>query len=336
MFLASQALLATVACSRTEKTEARPAPPPVVPRAAPVTLTRHPGGPRIVAVGDLHGDLGATRAALRLAGAVDESDRWNGGQLVVVQTGDQLDRGDDERAIVDLFERLSEEARAAGGAVIALNGNHETMNIQGDFRYVTPDGFQTFEGVSPVSPLAANFPAAERQRAAAFLPGGAYALKLSKRDVIAVVADNVFAHAGVLSQHVDYGVDRINREVRDWMAKTSSGAPAVVMGEDAPVWTRLYGTPSPNAAVCNELERVLTKLEARRLVVGHTVQQGGIRSGCDGKLQRIDVGMSQHYGKNPIQVLEITGGTVRTLSGTREALFGNPAPLKKPDRSLSP
>jgi hypothetical protein len=46
------------------------------------------------------------RAALRLAGALDEHDHWTGGRLVVVQTGDQLDRGDDEPEILDLLERL--------------------------------------------------------------------------------------------------------------------------------------------------------------------------------------------------------------------------------------
>ena len=88
---------------------------------APVQLdpvpTRHRDAPRIVAIGDLHGDLDATRRVLRLARAIDDDDRWIGGSLVVVQTGDQLDRGDDERAILDLLKRLSEEARQAGGAV---------------------------------------------------------------------------------------------------------------------------------------------------------------------------------------------------------------------------
>ena len=71
--------------------------------AAEPIPTRCPGVPRIVAIGDLHGDLDACRRALRLGGAIDDADRWIGGDLVVVQTGDQLDRGDDEQAIIDLF-----------------------------------------------------------------------------------------------------------------------------------------------------------------------------------------------------------------------------------------
>src|SRR5688572_17151939 len=50
---------------------------------------RFPPAERVVAVGDLHGDLASTREALRLAGAIDETERWIGKKLVLVQVGDQ-------------------------------------------------------------------------------------------------------------------------------------------------------------------------------------------------------------------------------------------------------
>ena len=103
-------------------------------RGALDVSTRFPAPRRLVAIGDLHGDLDATRRVLRLAGATDERDAWVGGDLVLVQTGDQLDRGDDEPEILDLFDRLAKEAAAAGGAVHVLNGNHEFMNVKGDVR----------------------------------------------------------------------------------------------------------------------------------------------------------------------------------------------------------
>src|SRR5436309_2323981 len=49
-----------------------------------------PAPERLVAIGDLHGDLDHTRRVLRLAGAVDDHDRWIGGRLVLVQTGDEV------------------------------------------------------------------------------------------------------------------------------------------------------------------------------------------------------------------------------------------------------
>jgi hypothetical protein len=48
-----------------------------------------------------------------------------------------LDRGDQELRLLYLLERLQRQAAAAGGALHVLNGNHETMNVGGNFRYAT-------------------------------------------------------------------------------------------------------------------------------------------------------------------------------------------------------
>ncbi|AUX39879.1 metallophosphatase [Sorangium cellulosum] len=287
----------------------------------------YPAAERVVAIGDVHGDLAATRGALRLAGAIDGADRWIGGKLVLVQTGDELDRGDDEQAIVDLFDRLAVEARAAGGAVHALNGNHEVMNVQLDFRYVTEGGLKDFEdapGVDGANPELAPLPSAARARAAAFLPGGPYAKKLAQRDVIIAVGDTVFTHGGVLPSHVRYGVAKINREVRAWMDGKTPAPPAVVTASDGPVWARAYSSdpaPGQGSPACEMLGQVLAAMSAKRMVVGHTVQKNGITPACDGKVWRIDVGMASHYGGKPA-ALEIVGDTVRALtneSDTRDA-----------------
>ena len=104
----ADAAFSLVSCARQE--------PGVALLAEPLDLpTRYPPAQHIVAIGDLHGDLEATRAALRLAGAIDERDRWVGGTWVIVQTGDQLDRGDDELEILDLLDALAAQAQAAGG-----------------------------------------------------------------------------------------------------------------------------------------------------------------------------------------------------------------------------
>ena len=36
-----------------------------------------------------------------------------------------------------LLRELDRQARQEGGAVYMLNGNHETMNVGGNFRYAT-------------------------------------------------------------------------------------------------------------------------------------------------------------------------------------------------------
>jgi hypothetical protein len=51
------------------------------------------------------------------------------------------------------------------------------------------------------------------------------------------------------------------------------------------------------------------------MVVGHTVQHQGVNSACDGRVWRIDVGLSRYFG-GPIQALEIRGNDVAALRET--------------------
>ena len=276
-----------------------PKPPPAAKTVAlqGATSFKKAAVSSLVAVGDLHGDLEQTRKVLRLAGAIDASDHWSGGKLVLVQTGDEIDRGDDDRAVLDLMERLKREAKAAGGAVIALSGNHELMNVTQDFRYVAEGSVSAFESAGG--------------RIAAFRPGGTYARMLAERPVVVQVGDTVFVHGGVLQKHVNYGLQRINDEVRAFMLGERPELTPVVAAEDSPLWTRVYsGVPEP---ACEELAQVLSALNAKRMVVGHTPQPTGVNAACDGRVWRIDVGLARHYG-GPVQALQIKDGQAKPLS----------------------
>jgi hypothetical protein len=278
---------------------------------------RRPAAPRLVAIGDLHGDVAATRDVLRLAGAIDAHDEWSGRSLVVVQTGDQLDRGDQEREVLELLDRVATAARGAGGALYRLVGNHELMNVQGDFRYVTPAGFTAFgagdEAASSSVPsaLLARFPAEQRARAAALLPGGPVARRLAEQPVVLVVGDTVFVHGGLREAHLRHGVSRLNRESRAFM--TGAGeAPPELTGPESPVWTRRFSTDPVPAEACDEVERVTRALGVARMVVGHSVQRGGVSAACGGRVWRVDVGLSAYYGSHR-GALEITAAGARPL-----------------------
>jgi hypothetical protein len=321
--------LAVLACD--ERSEADPgsqsSPPAAASARAPAAESwRLPAPERIVAFGDVHGDLAATRRALRLAGAIDAGDRWVGGKLVVVQTGDQLDRGDQEREILDLFDRLMDEAQRAGGAFHPLNGNHETMNVLADFRYVTSVGFSQFADVQPPTDRAGvlqRLLPEVRGRAAAFLPGGTYARKLARRRVVLMVGDTVFVHGGVLHKHVAAGIERLNDETARWMRGERSSPPSLVERSDGPLWTRAYGAPGPGPEACTELDRTLEALAAKRMVVGHCVQDGGVSAACGDKAWRIDIGLAAHYGSRPPELLEITAAGVRVMRQPGEATEKN-------------
>lgn len=268
---------------------------------------------RIVAIGDLHGDLDSTRQALMLAGAIDEADRWIGGKLVVVQTGDQLDRGDQEQAVLELLDRLQDQASAAGGALHILNGNHELMNARPDLRYVTEGGFADFQdAVPPAEPdsLLLSFEPGQRARVAAFRPGARYARLLAERPVILILEGNVFVHGGVLPMHLDYGVDRINSEVRQWLLGLGE-APEFIHTKESPTWDRTYSDEVDDAD-CAQLAEVLQRLDARRMIVGHTVHEAGVVPFCEGLVWCVDSGLAGYYGAK-IEVLEIIGDQVRVL-----------------------
>ncbi len=263
---------------------------------------RHEQHGPLVAIGDLHGDLAATRRALRIAGAIDENDSWIGGTLILVQTGDILDRGDDEQEILDLFAKLTKEANAAGGVIYQLQGNHELMNAMGDFRYVTRGGYIDFvEGPLP-EPLTAA------ARAKAFLPGGHYARKLAAHDMVTIVGDSVFVHGGVLPRFVA-DLEKNNRDARCYLGGFAKEPPMSVTDPEGPLWTRAFSTGD---SACDELRETLDRLGVARMVVGHTPQLSGITSACGGRVWRIDTGMASYY-QGPTEVLRIEKGVVSVL-----------------------
>ncbi len=206
-----------------------------------------PAPERVVAVGDLHGDLDATRRALRLAGAIDKTDKWIGGKLVVVQTGDQIDRGDQDREVLELVERLKNDAPKTGGQFIALVGNHEIMNDELDFRYVTKSGLAEFSDVEAEDPwveteLLPLLKSSQRGRAAAFFPTGTYAQMLARRPVMVRVGDSIFVHGGIEPSWIQKtgGLDAINSDTAAWLRGEKENPPKAITANDGPLWSRLY------------------------------------------------------------------------------------------------
>ncbi|XP_059655257.1 shewanella-like protein phosphatase 2 [Cornus florida] len=311
-------------------------PNPSLPPSSSPPQTIHPSPERLIAVGDLHGDLDKSKQALRLAGLIDASDRWAGGSATVVQVGDVLDRGGDEIKILYFLEKLKREAERSGGKIITMNGNHEIMNVDGDFRYATLSGLNEFrvwahwyrignsmkslcDGlVKPSDPfdgLPSVFPGVKsefhdgiRARIAALRPNGPISSRFLARNLtVLVVGESVFVHGGLLPKHVLYGLDRINEEVRDWISglkeKVSS---QLVRGRNSVVWLRKFSDELPNNCDCSALEHVLSTIPgAKRMIMGHTIQEKGINSVCDDKAIRIDVGMSKGCIDGLPEVLEI-------------------------------
>jgi hypothetical protein len=244
---------------------------------------------------------------------IGEENTWVGDSTRVVQLGDILDRGDHELEILELFKELATEAEEHGGTVVTLNGNHEIMNVELDFRYVTDAGFSRFAGFAVTDPLPDGFTSIldhQRGRAAAFRPGGPWATRLAYNPVVAVIESTVFVHGGLLPEHARFGTQVINSQIREWMLGNTSPAPDFIHGENSPVWMRDLSR-DPTEEDCRQLKQTLRMLEAKRLVVAHTVQEH-ITCACDSLVWRVDTGMAAAYG-GPVEVLEIIGSQVRVL-----------------------
>lgn len=86
---------------------------------------------RHVVIGDIHGDFEGLKQDLRDAGLTDIGDNWIGGVAVLIQMGDIIDRGEQSFEVYQYLSGLRLKARAQGGDVKMLLGNHEYMFFLG-------------------------------------------------------------------------------------------------------------------------------------------------------------------------------------------------------------
>jgi hypothetical protein len=289
---------------------------------------------RIIVIGDVHGDYKSTVYILKLAKLVDDDMNWvaQPRDTVVVQVGDQIDRcrsencndpnatRDDENSdikILVLFTKLHTKAIKHGGGVYSLLGNHEIMNSQKRFKYVS------FKGIAEYGN---TFEQGSNGRHDLFKPGG----KIGKfmactRQTAIIVGDFLFVHAGIVPKLIKKynmkgknSIISLNTIIRNWLLDKTNGINMQDFLNDpelSPFWPRIYGQIDPNKEKCGEeIDKVFEVLEIKGMIVGHTPQyhnnEFGINETCNKKIWRVDVGVSTAFhGANDqhkkIQVLEI-------------------------------
>jgi len=249
------------------------------------------GHHRMIAIGDLHGDLNQTLSVLRLTGVIDDSKHWIAADTILVQLGDILDVGPDDLEIVSLLMHLSEEAKSNGGMVEQLLGNHEIRNFRGDFTAVNADS------------LARHGGAEGRQKLLSMDSElGSY---LRTRNAIFTHGNYLFMHGGLSTSVAEkigtlHDIENFNSELRRALVSGEIG-PLAQTGLDLneshinevqnPILVR-----SILNVKCKALKKALSKYEGiQSVVVGHVPHNaenfGGWRL-CDGALIDIDFGMS--------------------------------------------
>lgn len=285
---------------------------------------------RIIVIGDIHGDWNMTLDTLKLAKVINKKNKWIGGDTVVVQLGDQIDRCrghgssckkpettvSDENSdvkILEFFTELHNQAIKKGGAVYSLLGNHELMNVNGDLRYVSYKGLVEFDKDRVLENGYEN-------RKKAFEKGGKYAkfLGCSRKGVL-IIGSNLFVHGGIVPKLAEEykgkrGVEDINKIISRylWNKLADKDNFSSITGtlDYSPFWNRLLGTLPSNLSMedhyCqNNIQPVLDIYNVQRIVVGHTPQfmdDQGINSTCNGKVWRADVGLSKAFDKTDQQI----------------------------------
>src|SRR3954467_5236105 len=94
---------------------------------------------RVIAIGDLNGAYDVLLDILRGTGLVNRKLDWSGQRDELVQMGDLFNRGGGAAQALRLLLRLQRQARAAGGNVTILLGNHEVMTALRHEAYCTED-----------------------------------------------------------------------------------------------------------------------------------------------------------------------------------------------------
>ncbi len=303
-------------------------------------------GAQIVAIGDLHGDIGALRESLRDAGLVDAKDRWRGGKATLVQIGDMVDRGPDSRKVMDLLMQLEKQAEKAGGRVHVILGNHDAMNVYGDLRYVAPGEYAAFrtkdsgdvrdaywaqltEGKQP-APTAEErakwdetHPLGWVEHRFAFGPKGKYGKWLREKPAVVKVGETLFVHAGLSAKYAAMGAAELNAAVKAELADVTAmkAETSVAMDVEGPFWYR--GMAGGDET---ELEPVVAQAlathGAKRVVIGHTPTGGEVTARFGGRVLNIDVGLGAAYGsKRGCLVIEGDRLTV-AKGGQRVAVAG--------------
>lgn len=296
---------------------------------------------RIIAIGDIHGDLAVAKLLLKAGRVIDDNDNWIGGDTVVVQLGDQIDscrhkpcethddpndKGEDIEILM-YFTKLHKKAMNHGGAVYSIIGNHEMMNVYGRYDNVSKNNFQVLNNYRTREGNIIRD--GKEARGYIFSPGNEMSEFLAcTRPMTLVIGNNLFVHGGVVPEIAKkYSVNQLNmilflllnNAIENKEKYSGIFSTEISNGQGDPdsyntsvLWTRKYSRIEDTKEQCEKLfGKVKEVYKINGMVVGHTPQlQKGINSICDDSIWFTDVGSSHAFNEftgngKKLQVLEI-------------------------------
>jgi Calcineurin-like phosphoesterase len=291
-----------------------------------------PRTPRVVVIGDLNAAYDALVEILRGTKLVNRRLEWTGGRAELVQLGDLFNRGDGAVQALKLLLRLRREARARGGRVTVLLGNHEVMTALRHEGYCTEGEYLAFATAAerrawPARVYRAMLRLARQRHHGVLLPieprleawkvehvpgrtalrralgpSGQLGRALRALPVAYLSHGALFVHAGLLPAWAKLGLDGLERAAeREWSAGRRGlwtlPKSGLFRNPDGPLWDRSLVRGGPQAR--RALTQSLALVGAERMIVGHTQtaslkggREGHVHVQAGGRLISVDVGLA--------------------------------------------
>lgn len=225
---------------------------------------------KVVAIGDIHGDLHALLTILIADSIIDTQGNWIAGDSHLVLVGDLIDRGPHSKQVMDFVMSLENKAKDAGGFVHALLGNHEFLVTMGALKYIHENDITAYgvdRGKNQMLPLIN-----------AFQGNSTYAQWFRSRKVMIRIGDTLFVHGGLDDWVYDYSISQINQGLNHWIqyiqgvaANAPKYSTRFLIEGDGPLWNRRFGVESEDAHSESDVQSFLNHYEVKRVVVGHTI-----------------------------------------------------------------
>ncbi|MEP6596400.1 MAG: metallophosphoesterase [Ginsengibacter sp.] len=236
---------------------------------------------KLLVLSDIEGNFDALRKLLQASKVIDENLNWTFGDGHLVLIGDLFDRGQQVTEVLWFIYYLEEKAKATGGYVHFILGNHEIMNLSGDLRYL-PQKY-----LDNANLLHQNY-------VSLYDENSELGRWLRTKNVVEKIGDVVFAHGGISGfvNNMNVSVPDINTLVRPYYSDTTYNytdpRSDTLFGNMGPFWYRGYYEKT-NSHIPSQINNTLSQFGVNHVITGHTIVSDTISVWYDGKLFNTDV-----------------------------------------------